>query len=128
MTTPLSAQRVEELRGVVQSKILHSFPMLSPKDYDDLLAILDDYSSMRAENEELVGECENWEDSFKRVNAQLAKQAPLVEDLLDYTREHLSDHLTALGETTPKNKGRADDMRRVIKDAEAALKLREGEK
>jgi hypothetical protein len=50
-TAPLSAQRVEELK----KSVLAGVP-LDRKEMTDLLAILDSYSSMRAENERLRAE------------------------------------------------------------------------
>jgi NhaP-type Na+/H+ and K+/H+ antiporter len=60
MTAPLSAERVEELRGwlgeswerIDEDELIY---VASEKDKADLLSILSSYSSLRAENERLRG-------------------------------------------------------------------------
>jgi len=125
MTAPLSAQRVEELRrDVYHCEDDH----LDKRDITDLLAILSDYSSLRAENERLkkpIGfhdvdefypeekeptlgdwksraekakaENDEWGkvledaankhlrnlDKIARLEAQLAKQTPLIQAVME---------------------------------------------
>jgi len=58
MTAPLSAERVEKLREWLTKKMLRGCLTVGGAKAeficDDLLAILDDYSSLRAENEKLT--------------------------------------------------------------------------
>jgi hypothetical protein len=95
MTAPLSAQRVEELK----KSVLAGVP-LDRKEMTDLLAILDSYSSMRAENERLRAEFSTLKKAYddecawrgrgyrdlltraEKAEAQLEKQRPLVEAVM----------------------------------------------
>jgi hypothetical protein len=38
----MKSERIEQLRARLQSKILHSLPMLTNTDYEDLLSLLDE--------------------------------------------------------------------------------------
>jgi hypothetical protein len=105
----------------------------------DLLAVLDEVERLRGAVEdwkygstmehdkamEFLARAEKAEAELAALRCEAEAARPLLECLVDYVREHLADHLVALGETTLKNKIKADDMRRAIKDAEAALAYRQ---
>jgi hypothetical protein len=55
-TNPLSAERVEELRGRTECARTRGRGLLD-RDYADLLTILDDYSALKAEIERLRADC-----------------------------------------------------------------------
>ena len=98
MTAPLSAERVKELREWV----LYNKGWSNKRN--DLLSILSDYSSLRAENEKLISvisfmneselkaEAEFgswkkeeviWKETEAKLLAQLAKQAPLIQAVME---------------------------------------------
>jgi hypothetical protein len=117
MTAPLSAQRVEELRehlmflgaeGISCSK--------QPCPYcADLLDILSAYEKMRADWDkipELRADKIRYKIRAEQAEAQLAKQAPLVEAVNKW------DGRMAWGSIKP--------LIQSIDDYRAALKLREG--
>jgi len=72
--TTIPPERVKELRERLD-EALQEWPLLflSGVEIEELLVLLSDYAALRAENEELHGECGTWEDSFKRINAALSK-------------------------------------------------------
>ena len=76
-----SEDRVKELQGwLAHDEVI-------PGDIlDDLLAILDDYSVLKAEVKRLntwhSTLSEAWKDRAEKAEAQLAKQAPLIEAVM----------------------------------------------
>ena len=82
----------------------------------DLLSILSSYSSMRAENERLKNNWDYWQQRALKKEAQLAKQAPLIQAVMgvgiDQLRAGVVLHTVGM-------------CRPVLA---AALALREGEK
>jgi len=121
MTDP---ERIKELRERVQ-KTSEEFEQFDAKDsWHDILAILDALPGLQAEVERRCDQRDAALESVGLLTTELAVARTVIEELVDYVREHLADHTFALGETTPKNKAKAADMRRVIKDAEAALAYR----
>ena len=102
MTAPLSADRIKELREWLTS-------LTSGSDDDiraDLLSILDDYSSLRAENELLNNNAMN----DYAAHLELKARAEKAEAELD------------------EEKGRSASLGREIDRLHAALALREGKK
>jgi hypothetical protein len=93
MTAPLSAEsarpnivvsdeRVEKLKAQVQSEVNVSKDIAEYRRWADLLAILDSYSSMRADWDkipEIRADKIRYKIRAEKAEAQLAKQAPLVE-------------------------------------------------
>ena len=113
----ISDDRIKELR-----KRASNYGSLPESTIND---ILDDYSSLRAENEGLkenVQRCEEnyaealhlastYQETAEKAEAELAKQAPLIEAVMGGTPEAIKHHLEYVG-------GVADDI------LLAALKLR----
>ena len=92
MTAPLSAERVIELRGRTECARTRGRGLLD-RDYTDLLSILSDYSSMRAEVKNLEGQLIDYAwlngellESKKKAEAELARQAPLIEAVMGAER------------------------------------------
>jgi glutathione S-transferase len=148
MTTLPGPERLKELRGVLVSAKGGCENLLAQAQHDldrkilqdgidqwsDLLAILDALPGLQAEverwKEKYLDACEKIAghiDDKLELKAGLEAARPLIEELVDYVREHLANHTFALGETTPKNKAKAADMRRVIKKAEAEVERAKNE-
>ena len=101
--TPLSAERVEKLSRIVEGMRVAMPAVNSQEVFNDLLAILSSHEKMRAENEGLREQhktdegvnlrlCEmhtnqqkelhNLGKAYKKAEAELAKQAPLIEAVM----------------------------------------------
>jgi hypothetical protein len=104
--TPLSAERVEKLSRIVEGMRVAMPAVNSQEVFNDLLAILSSHEKMRAENEGLREQhktdegvnlrlCEmhtnqqkelhNLGKAYKKAEAELAKQAPLIQAVMGAT-------------------------------------------
>jgi hypothetical protein len=70
--TAITKERVEELRGYIDGCSPGAL-MLGKQDEANLLAILSDYSSMRAENERLTKDLDEWAKVAHDFSIELAK-------------------------------------------------------
>ena len=88
--TTIPPERVKELREFFREESQWGVQGLRKKQrdgyFDDLLAILDDYSALRAENERLRTDCavatkmlDLAEGIIEKQGAELTKQRPLIE-------------------------------------------------
>jgi hypothetical protein len=143
MTAPLSASRVEELREQIRTgAVVIWSPDIS--GVADIINIVERYSSMRAENERLkqlpVGgdargiltmarnEVDGWckeavhqRNRAEKAEAQLARQAPLVEAASEYASTEFST-----SKDIAKNSGVSEYLlRTAVEYRRAALALRE---
>jgi len=86
-------ERVKELREFFREESQWGVQGLRKKQrdgyFDDLLAILDDYSALRAENERLRTDCavatkmlDLAEGIIEKQGAELTKQRPLIEAVM----------------------------------------------
>ena len=119
-----AGERVEELRESVRLSC-DAFIPLDEEECADLLAILSDYSSLRAENERLWTENKTrssavrygWKARAEKAEAELAKQGPLIQAAMGATPWGGMNPLQL--EFYP------DDAKNILR---AALALREGKK
>jgi len=77
-TNPLSAERVEELRGRTECARTRGRGLLD-RDYADLLTILDDYSALKAENELLRKDNNYFHAGFDSVREDYEEQKARAE-------------------------------------------------
>ena len=123
MTAPLSAERIKELKrilGLFYSGIWQQDDLA----HADLLAILDEHAGFKAENElnkmliaDLTRDLNEENTRAEKAEAELAKQAPLVEAAMGATPWGGMNPLQL--EFYP------DDAKNILR---AALALREGKK
>jgi hypothetical protein len=131
MTAPLSAQRVAKLYkriGLRKAEAMGNGRFNEADMWADVLAILDDYSSLRAENETLKDKLAEvtklWSTAERdathlyarmmKAEAQLARQAPLIQAAMETNSAAIDDAA-----------GRYPGMGAILR---AALAYREGEK
>jgi len=130
MTAPLSADRIKELREWLTS-------LTSSSDDDiraDLLSILDDYSSLRAENELLNNNAMNDYAAHLELKARAEKADDKLAEVtkLWSTAERDATHLYArmmkAEAELDEEKGRSASLGREIDRLHAAHALREEKK
>jgi hypothetical protein len=153
-TNPLSAERVEELRGRTECARTRGRGLLD-RDYADLLTILDDYSALKAENELLRKDNnyfhagfdsvrEDYEEQKARAEKSEAQLAKVCErnKLMDETFGSLLEKNINLEEQLAKQAPLTNALLQIANEAwpsavaeqcmrsvaRAALKYREGEK
>ena len=100
---PLTPERVEEL---FRAFSIHRGRM-QYADTHDILLIINNYSALKAENDELHGECGIWEDSFEGVTVTLSKAEAENKELMMRIKQ-LELGYDALKGLTGKWKARAE--------------------
>ena len=112
----ISDERIKELREWLKT---YSFTY---GQCAEILTLLDDYSSLRAENERLRTDNEkwtampwSWKARAEKAEAQLAKQAPLIQAVME----------AKLFPAPTDGRTCIDSHEKIIREA---LKLREGKK